>query len=74
MEAITIYLSDRHDPGTNPKQELDGLKIFGSEFCPQHKLGLLLVRPPGGDVDVNCVISALNSMYRKVMAQAQGLT
>lgn len=66
MRSVTIYLSDEHDPTTDPKKELDGLKIFGSNYCRTHRTSVMLVRPKDHDVDVVCALSLLRDMIRTI--------
>ena len=69
LKPITIFLADVADEGTNPGDELAGLKIYGSVYCPEHKTGLMLVRPIAQSVDSRCVLSMLEDMKKKVIQQ-----
>jgi hypothetical protein len=69
MKSITIYLSDTMD-GTDPKAEFQGKKIFASSYCNEHRIGLMIVRPVGEGVYVECVLALLTQMAREIADQA----
>ena len=68
MRSVTLWLPD---VGTDlAKRELQGKKIFGSVFCMEHKTGVMVVRPAGEGIDVECVMQLLSDMANKIAKEA----
>lgn len=70
MKSITIYLQDLPPQSGDPKKDLQGKKIFASNYCAEHGTAVLVVRPVGEGVDVDCVIDLLSNMASKIADEA----
>ena len=70
MRSITRYLQDVPPQDGDQKAELQGKKIFASNYCKEHKMSVILVRPAGEGIDVECAMQLLENMARKIASEA----
>lgn len=70
MKSITLWLQDVPPEDGDPKKDLQGKKIFASNFCCKHQTSVIIVRPPGWGVNVECVMELLEDMARKIADKA----
>lgn len=54
---------------TDRKNRLDGMYVFGSNHCPEHKTAVILAVPDPKSVDAFCLLEAIDDFKMLIIKQ-----